>query len=549
MKAGALGRRVWNRFWRSLRGQRRPDPLGKLRRDRGDRAALLLVDPSLPAAARRWRDDLSTDRLTEVSTGELSDLARLADRLAPLAPQDLIVVALGDAAVASLAEDHRHLFVHLAPHLRPRGSYVVDRGVGNRRTAHGFDRGDDTLARFVKDVEVSNDVVVVTKRGRHALTIREEQVTDLLPARDPGLDVSILEVRPAGRLDVRLEDTSYGPSRAGSWPDRLTYPEMTLRHYAGRVVSTGAMRLRTDDTILPESFRWPHAATLRHPHYDPATPSFVRLDRREPETVLYGDFYYVDCLFSGHFGHLTTEVLCRLWGWDRARRELPDVKLLFHTNPARGADGSLERQLFAAYGVPDERLVSSDRPVALHSVVGASPMWHNKSPFYAHPDIRETWDRLTTGLLAGRDAASHERIFVSRGASLSRRRGCRNQGEVEAFFAGRGFHILYPEELSLPDQAGLFAGARVVAGFGGSAMFNLMHCRRLEAAVVISHHAYVARNEHLFASVLGGQLHYFWQPSDVPPPAVGRNKASSGSSFAFDFAAYGEALARVLAGL
>ena len=80
-------------------------------------------------------------------------------------------------------------------------------------------------------------------------------------------------------------------------------------------------------------------------------------------------------------------------------------------------------------------------------------------------------------------------------------------------------------------------------------MFNLMHCRRLEAAVVVSHHAYVARNEHLFTSVLGGQLHYFWQTSDVPPPDVGRNKGSSGSSFAFDFQAYGDDLARVLAQL
>ena len=152
--------------------------------------------------------------------------------------------------------------------------------------------------------------------------------------------MSILEVRPAGRLDVRLEETSYGPSRAGEWPARLDHPEMTLRHYAGRVVSTGAMRLRTADTILPESFRWPHARTLRHPHYDSVTPSFVRLDRREPETLLRGDFYYVDCLFSGHFGHLTTEVLCRLWGWDRARRELPgrQAALPHPPSPRRGRD-------------------------------------------------------------------------------------------------------------------------------------------------------------------------------------------------------------------
>ena len=77
-------------------------------------------------------------------------------------------------------------------------------------------------------------------------------------------------------------------------------------------------------------------------------PSFVRLERRDPEEVLKGDYYYVDCLFSGHFGHLTTEVLCRLWGWDRARRDIPGIKVLFHANPARGPDGTLERRLFSA---------------------------------------------------------------------------------------------------------------------------------------------------------------------------------------------------------
>ena len=67
---------------------------------------------------------------------------------------------------------------------------------------------------------------------------------------------------------------------------------------------------------------------------------------------------------------------------------------------------------------------------------------------------------------------------------------------------------------------------------------------------MISHNAYVARNEHLFASVLGSQLHYFWQKADIePPPKVRRSKASDRSSFAFDFAAQGEDLGRVLAGL
>jgi capsular polysaccharide biosynthesis protein len=510
---------------------------------------VVLADPALPDAVHTWVAEFATDRLTVLSVDEVSSVDDVVASLIRLPAQDVIVVVLGDAALASLASDHGDLFAHLALQVRGGGTYVVDRGAGGGQAVATLSRPNPDVARYIKRLDVSEELAVVTKRGRHALTLREHQVGDLLPGREPALGVSVLEVRPAGRLELNLEDSSYGPSRAGAWPAALDYPEMTLRHYEGDTVSTGGMRLRTEDTILPESFRWPHAKTLRHPHYDSVTPSFVRLERREPEAVLDGDYYYVDCLFSGHFGHLTTEVLCRLWGWDRARSEIPGLKLLFHTNSARGADGALERRLFTAYGIPGSLLVSSDRPVSLRSVTGASPMWHNKSPFYVHPDIRETWARLTSGLLTGTDPSPHDRIFVSRGPSLSRRRGCRNQRDVERFFADRGYHVFFPEELTLPEQVRLFANARVVAGFGGSALFNLMHCQRLEAAVVISHHGYVARNEHLFTSVLGGQLHYFWQPSDVPPPEVGRNKASSGSSFAFDFAAYGDDLARVLARL
>jgi capsular polysaccharide biosynthesis protein len=309
------------------------------------------------------------------------------------------------------------------------------------------------------------------------------------------------------------------------------------------------MRLYAGNTILPESFRWPYASNPKHPQMTPVTPLFARRDRPDPTDVLRGDFYFLDCVFSGYFGHLTTEVLCRLWGWERAKREVPGLRAFFHTKPARGADGALERRLLTAYGIPESDITWSDRPVRLESVVGASPMWHNHEPYYAHPDIRETWARMTSGLLAGAEPARHERIFVSRGATLKERRGCRNQDEVERLFAARGYHVWYPEEVSLAEQVALFAGARVVAGFGGSAMSNLMHCRRLEAVVVISQNAYTARNEHLFASVLGAQLHYFWQRAEVEPPRVGRSKASDRSSFTFDFGRYGEDLGRVLAGL
>ena len=48
---------------------------------------------------------------------------------------------------------------------------------------------------------VTEDLVVATKLGRNPLKLRENKVVvDLLEAREPGIEVSVLETRPAGRL-------------------------------------------------------------------------------------------------------------------------------------------------------------------------------------------------------------------------------------------------------------------------------------------------------------------------------------------------------------
>jgi capsular polysaccharide biosynthesis protein len=559
----------------------------------GDRAVVVLADPACQDAVRSWLHHFSRDHVTmlvvdrapDVGVGsqeegrrltsvEVTDLDDVVAHLTRLNAQDVIMVVLGPAVLASLAGDHGGLFTHLFLHLHRGGAYVVDRtleevgspggptGAAEDRFLQVLAAGQDHdledglgrrelgVAHQVKRVLVTETLVVATKLGRNPLKLGENHDGDLLMEREPEIEVAVLETRPAGRLIATMSEGSYGPSRADPWSGTLEYPEMTVRHYEGSLVSLGSMRLYTGNTILPNSFRWPRANYLTHPKIQSVTPLFARLDRPNPADVLHGDFYFLDCVFPSHFGHLTTEVLCRLWGWERAKREIPGLRVLFHTNPAAGRDGSLERRLFTAYGIPESDLTWSDRPVQLHSVVGPSPMWHNREPYYAHPDIRETWARLTSGLLAGAEPATYERIFVSRGADLRHRRGCRNQEEVESFFAARGYHVFYPEGLPLAEQVALFAGARVVAGFAGSAMTNLMHCQRLEAVVAISHNAYVARNEHLFASVLGSELHYFWQKADIEtPPKVRRSKASDRSSFAFDFAAQREDVGRVLAGL
>ena len=173
-------------------------------------------------------------------------------------------------------------------------------------------------------------------------------------------------------------------------------------------------------------------------------------------------------------------------------------------------------------------------------------MWHNAAPHYVHPDIAATWRRLSEGLTTGRpnDEVLPERIFVSRSEG-AKHRECRNIREVEDVFRQRGYRVIYPERLSLPDQAAIFGAARVIAGFGGSALFNVMHSRHLETMIILNHEAYTARNEHLFTSVIGADVHYFWSDPDVAHGETW-SQAAFYSDWEFDFERNGADLDRLL---
>lgn len=174
-------------------------------------------------------------------------------------------------------------------------------------------------------------------------------------------------------------------------------------------------------------------------------------------------------------------------------------------------------------------------------------MWHNHAPHWAHPEIRDrVWKPMTDRLARGRSGRG-SRLFVSRRAD-TRHRPCRNVADVESFFADRGFAVVRPEDNALSDQAAMFRDAEVVAGFGGSGMFNVMHCRNLRRMIVLSHEAYTARNEQLYAAVLGSDIEYFWSPADLRHAGEWSDQAFK-SGWEFDFARNSAALRATVADL
>jgi capsular polysaccharide biosynthesis protein len=55
-------------------------------------------------------------------------------------------------------------------------------------------------------------------------------------------------------------------------------------------------------------------------------------------------------------------------------------------------------------------------------------------------------------------------------------RGVTNEVEVREFFTRKGWELIAPEKLSIPDQIALFRDAEAIAGVHGSAFTNLLWC-------------------------------------------------------------------------
>lgn len=437
-------------------------------------------------------------------------------------------------------------------HLRDRGVYVSLQDSENPLTARlalvSQGRGEKWAEDAVESVTVRGPALVVEKKGRHYLKLRDHEVDRLLPTRHESATSRVLATLPAGELHVRTEVVSHGAqTKVSALEPILDYPEMRMRLYTGRIAMATHSLVFTEGTLLPETFRHHLHDRLDHTKVSASTSQFGTLsDKHRPATRLEGVYYNLNSPFPAHFGHITTEVLSRLWGWDEAKRQFPDLKAIWRVRIPEDRDPQLERQLFRAYGIDEEDMVEVHRPVWLSSVVGVTPMWHNNLPHYVHPGMAQVWKRIGANLCEepGFEAS---RIFVSRRASLART--CRNGAEVEEVFRRRGFTVVYPEDLSLAQQATAFRNAKVVAGFGGSAMFNVMYAEGLTNLIVLAHEAYTARNEYLFASLLGGRTDYFWSTPETAHPRGGWTQEAFTSNWSFDFDRHGTALDLLLASL
>ena len=399
----------------------------------------------------------------------------------------------------------------------------------------------ESTARIVLDDRVG----YLVKSNHHLLKLREAVVDEVLTARyGSGWGDSLL-VRPARQFTSRATVTSHGAGPIPGGHKTWDVPARHLRHYND--VTCAALQIAVHrDYVLPDSWHHPSMRVLGHRHLIYANAHFARLKPKfsvGPPRRLEGSFYFFDTEYPNHYGHLTTEVLSRYWGWQHAVQQDPSLRALVSARTTPAELPGFQREIFGALGIPLDSLVviHPHDIVEVERLTAATPQFEN--PYYVDPEIAETWQQLLSGLRLDDSVPSPTRIFVSRRPTAKRH--CHQTPQLERFFAQQGFLVFYPEDLPYAEQARLFSRAEIIAGFGGSGMFT-MQLAPTARVILISGDGYNAENEHLIAAVNGNDLHYFWGRSDLRVDLHGLGEASR-ADFSFNLRAHKRALRRLLA--
>ena len=355
---------------------------------------------------------------------------------------------------------------------------------------------------------------MIIAEGSHLVAVRTSdfgEIGDLSSFRTA--KIARLEVEPEGNMVLpswRVTNRTAGDYRVhqsmltlpdGNFPAATPFPKMIITKlenayclpFAPPVLPTFG-RIVTDYLIpwAPEALGW-----FSHRGNDAYTAN-VTINTDQCEFDIDTAFY-LDHSISGHFGHFIGDCLPRMYAWDVCRAIFGDVKLII----AGRAPIDFQTHLLNAAGVPSRDIVRINGLVRCRCLLLATQslgVEHYASPTSARM-LATIRDRS-----AARDVGLPDRIYLSR-ASVGGRK-LANEGSVERIFERFGFTVIRPETLRVEMQIALVSNARLIAGPGGSGMFNLAFQGRLRSAFLLVWEEFIQLSEMLLSAGRGCDIWY-----------------------------------------
>lgn len=382
------------------------------------------------------------------------------------------------------------------------------------------------LARMFSVTQTSDESLVLRKKIASWAKIREYDSLKGGPLDRSGTQKTLVSL-PGYSFGGRAQLTSNDHASNKRFRDTYEVPETCLRVSEHVRLFPGQVAVK-DGVLLPESFRHPFYGELDSRHIVSQSHFFAdELPDAHTPRYLEGAYFMLDSEVQRHFGHVLTEQLPRLWCLDDLLEISPEVRFIVSAKPGTESLASFEYELFAAFGIPSDRITVVNEPVTVEVLYTATPMFSN--PNYVDLRLRDTFDRAQASTNSDK---TPDKVFIAR--KPGGQRSCHNASAVEQIFSEAGYEIVFPEDLSISDQISLFRNVKEIGGYGGSGMLTALFAPKPIKLTVIASKSYTAVNEYMIAELGAHEIGYFWCEPDLHQPADRWSEQAFMSDFTFD---------------
>lgn len=337
-----------------------------------------------------------------------------------------------------------------------------------------FSRRDefwDYCDRNIESIEYYKSNIIVRKRTFHQLQLTA------VPFRALARSYELLDSPSAyPRIPIHIYGSQIMASRVNSILEAVAGkvpPSAEIGILVdAKIVGAGIITVE-DRYIVKESFINQNHTARRTPFYKiESSEMYVTEDsiatyRSMPPTEL---FVAAKQTWDANYGHWIVDTFPRLVNLSKAF-DLSSAHIVLNGNRSKAMKKVFSDSL-ELLGVGVDNLEWTDhRPVHFESLVYATPM-------SVPPLIKSEYSirnlESVTSLIPPESRAKYvdfKRIYLSRNKYPRRRLD--NEEQILPILLERGYSVVYPEELSLFDQIGLFANADYVVGNMGAAFSSL----------------------------------------------------------------------------
>jgi hypothetical protein len=226
------------------------------------------------------------------------------------------------------------------------------------------------------------------------------------------------------------------------------------------------------------------------------------LDVEQAEHIYFG-------ALIPHYGHFLVGSLAR--AWFAAQPDNVDRPLLCHSDHAihdhfRGYMGVLT----SALGLKPERFVAPTNEVRFRNLTIPAPAFLEQK--LAHQAFLPPMRRIGDALGKGAPLESEPRpVWLSKSRmGINSVAHIANEAELEEVLVSFGFDIVYPEQLTLPQQIDLFSNRQNIFGFAGSAFHNHIFSRQRPRITCITLDKFINTNFLILDTLNASDTRYLY---------------------------------------